>query len=196
MYADESCLGNQFRDRATPGGAAALVETFRERPGWARRDCFISEPDTTNNRMALRSAIEPLRGLKAPSSVVFTSDSNYLITGMRSWVHAWAAREWRRKGGEIENLDLWSELVRVAHRHRIQWRWIRGHAGHAKNEYANRLAMRAAAKQLDSRGFVPSEFDVWLAQQVERGRFLEYYDVPPREPFRPDRPPPAPPRAR
>jgi ribonuclease HI len=194
VYADESCLGVQFQDRPAPGGAAALVETFREeRSGWARRDCYVSEPDTTNNRMALRSAIEPLRRLTAPSSIVFTSDSNYLIQGMRDWVHTWAARGWHRKGGPVENLDLWAELVTAARRHRIQWRWIRGHAGHPKNEYANRIAMRAAEKQLDSGGFVPSGFDAWLAEQMERGRYLDYYDVPPRERFRPDRPPPAPP---
>ncbi|MGH7545480.1 MAG: ribonuclease H family protein [Gemmatimonadota bacterium] len=192
VHADESCLGNQFQDRATPGGAAALVETFRERGGWVRRDCFVSEPDTTNNRMALRSAIEVLRLLK-PASIVFTSDSNYLVTGMREWVYAWAARHWRRKGGAIENLDLWAELVRRARGHRIEWRWVRGHAGHAKNEYANRLAILAAEKQLDSGGFVPSEFDAWLEGQMEHGRYLDFYDVPPAAPFRPERPPPAPP---
>lgn len=192
MYADESCLGNQFQDRATPGGAAALVETFRERRGWVRCDCWVSEPDSTNNRMALRSAIEVLRLLK-PSSVVFSSDSNYLVRGMREWVPQWAARGWRRKGGAIENLELWHELIPEARRHRIEWRWIRGHAGHPKNEYANRLAIRAARDQSRSDGLVPSGFDEWLQAQMGQGRYLDFYDVPPRGPFRPGRPPPAPP---
>ncbi len=67
VHADESCLGNQFQDRATPGGAGGLVEVWRD-GAWQRRDYWISEPDTTNNRMALRSAIEALRGLKRPCS--------------------------------------------------------------------------------------------------------------------------------
>ena len=199
VYADESCLGNQFRERATPGGAAALVETFREvRTGYdqppVRTDLFVCEPDSTNNRMALRSAFEVLERL-GPSSVVFTSDSNYLVLGMREWVHGWAARGWRRKGGAIENLDLWGRLLRAARPHRIEWRWVRGHAGHPKNEYAHRLAIRAAERQLDSGGFVDSGFDAWLQEEMERGHFLDFYDVPPKEPFRPGPAPPPPPRA-
>ena len=68
MHADESCLGNQFRNRANPGGAAGLVETWRD-GSWERRDYWISEPDTTNNRMAIRSAIEVLRALRRPCRV-------------------------------------------------------------------------------------------------------------------------------
>lgn len=185
MYADESCLGNQFQERATPGGAAGLVETFRPRRGWVRRDCYVCERDTTNNRMALRSAIEPLRHLR-PSSVVFLSDSRYLVQGMQEWVHRWAARGWRRKGGRIENLELWEELLPLARRHRIEWRWIRGHASHPKNEYVNGLAVRAAERQLNSHGLVPSGFEAWFQAEVDRSRFADYLDVPPEEPFRPD----------
>jgi ribonuclease HI len=192
VYADESCLGNQFRDRRTPGGAACLVETFRPRRGWVRREGYVSEPDTTNNRMAIRSAIEPLRWLR-PSDIVFYSDSQYLVRAMREWVHAWAARGWRRRGGRIENLELWAELLPLARRHRIEWRWIAGHAGHPKNEYVNRLAIRAAERQLQSGGLVPSKFDAWLREQVEQGRYADYLDLPPAEPFRPDPPPPPPP---
>ncbi len=193
IYADESCLGNQFRDRATPGGAAALVETFHPQRGWIRRDCYLSEPDTTNNRMALRSAIEPLRHLRAGSPVVFVSDSRYLVQGMREWLPQWAARGWRRKRGRIENLELWQELLAAARRHQIEWRWIRGHAGHPKNEYANRLAVQAAERQLQSRGLVSSGFDEWFHAEVERGRFPDYLDLPPEEPFAPDPLPPLPP---
>lgn len=191
VSADESCLGNQFRDRATPGGAAGLVEVFRPRRGWVRRDLYVSEPNTTNNRMALRSAIEVLRRLRRPSRIAFTSDSKYLIQGMHEWVHAWAARGWKRKGGAIENAELWHALVEVARRHEIQWRWVRGHAGHAKNEYVNWLAIRAAERQLDSRGLIPSGFGGWLKEEQRRGRFLDFQDVAPGEPFVPDPAPPA-----
>lgn len=193
IHADESCLGNQFGDRATPGGAAGLIEVFDDRRGWTRRDYYVCEPDSTNNRMALRSAIVGLHALKRRCRIAFSSDSSYLTTGMKEWVHGWAKRGWRRKGGQIENLDLWTALVRQAARHSIEWRWVRGHAGDPKNEYVNALAVAAAREQRDSRGLVESGFDAWLASEQEKGRYLEFFDVPPDAPFEPD--PPAPARA-
>jgi len=181
IYADESCLGIQFTDRDSPGGAAGLIEHWRE-GRWERRDYWISEPATTNNRMAIRSAIEGLRALRAPCRVVFTSDSQYLIRGMREWIHSWIRRGWRRKGGEIENVDLWRELVAAARRHQVDWRWVRGHAGHPQNEYANHLAVRAAKTQRDSGGLVPSGYEAWLEAERERGRYLNVYEfAPPAE---------------
>ena len=181
VYADESCLGNQFKDRARPGGAAGVLEFWHDRKGWVRRDYWTSEPDTTNNRMAIRSAIIPLAALKQSSRVVFTSDSRYLVDGMTQWVHGWAARGWTRKAGEIENLALWRELVPVAARHQVQWLWVKGHAGHPQNEYANHLATQAAAKQHDSRGLIDSGFDAWIAAQQERDRYLDFFALPPTD---------------
>ncbi len=173
IYADESCLGNG-RASDNPGGAGGLIELRHPRTGaLARRDYWLSEPATTNNRMALRSAIEGLRLISAKGErflVQFTSDSRYLIDGMTSWVHDWVRRDWRRKSGPIENLELWQELVEAARPHRIAWRWVRGHAGHPQNEYANELATRAAAEQSGSGGAVASGFEVWLARERERGR--------------------------
>ena len=100
--------------------------------------------------MALRSAIEALEiesSKKWKGVVVFKKDSSYLVDGMTSWVHDWARRGWKRKGGEIGNLELWQELVDVAANHRVEWRWVKGHNGHPQNEYANMLATRAAAPQ-------------------------------------------------
>ncbi|MXW55968.1 MAG: hypothetical protein F4Z59_04575, partial [Gemmatimonadales bacterium] len=128
IFADESCLGNQFENRRNPGAAAGLIERFDERGGWYRRDFAHFDPDTTNNRMAITSGIVGLGALRRACRVVFTSDSQYLVRGMKEWVHGWARRGWRRKGGPIENLDLWRELVLVAARHRVEWRWPRGHA--------------------------------------------------------------------
>ena len=173
IYADESCLGNG-RANDNPGGAGGLIELLHPRTGeLTRRDYWISEPATTNNRMALRSAIEGLRLISAKGEhflVQFTSDSRYLIDGMTSWVHDWIRRDWRRKGGPIENLALWKELVEVARPHRIAWRWVRGHNGHPQNEYANELATRAAAQQTNSGGAIASGFDAWLAAERARGR--------------------------
>lgn len=173
MYADESCLGNG-QDRDTPGGAAGLIEYQHPQSGTiTRRDFWLSDPATTNNRMALRSVIEAFRGLSTkgtPLDVVFTSDSKYLIDGFRDWVHGWAARGWTRRGGAIENLALWREAIAVirAGGHRCDWRWVRGHDGHPQNEYANDLATDAAASQTASDGFVPSQFERWIADRPTR----------------------------
>ncbi|MGD2153638.1 MAG: ribonuclease H [Gemmatimonadales bacterium] len=179
IHADESCLGNQFSAEARPGGAAGLIELFDERRGWTRRDYYVCEPDTTNNRMALRSAIEGLRALKSPCRVAFHSDSSYLVKGMNEWVPSWIARGWKRKGGPIENLELWQKLKKLADRHKIEWLWVRGHAGDPKNEYANHLAVQAARHQRSTDGLIDSGFDAWLEAQQERGRFLDFFDLPP-----------------
>jgi len=173
IHADESCLGNQYKDRASPGGAAGMVE-FWTGDRWERRDYWISEPGTTNNRMALRSAIEGLRALREPCDVAFISDSQYLVKGMMEWIHGWKRQQWKRKTGPVENVELWQELDREAARHRVKWSWVRGHNGHPKNEYANDLAVRAAREQDASEGLVSSGFERWLEKErSQKRRYLE-----------------------
>ena len=192
IYADESCLGNG-REGSNPGGAAGVIEY---QPGiggpLVRFDYWIAEPATTNNRMALRSAIEALRIVSRKGGrfrVLFTSDSQYLVTGMNDWVYGWIGRGWRRKGGELENVDLWQEAVALRAPHEIEWQWVRGHAGHPQNEYANHLAMRAARAQTSSDGPVPSGFDDWLTQGREAGRLsAQPAAFPDGRLFRPSRP--------
>lgn len=175
VFADESCLGNG-REGSNPGGAAGVIEYRSPQTGrLSRFDYWVSEPATTNNRMALRSVIEAFRILSRKGTrfrVTFTSDSQYLVKGMREWVHGWIARGWRRKEGAIENLDLWQEAVAAVRPHQVDWQWVRGHAGHTQNEYANDLAMRAAREQSASNGARPSGFDAWLAEQRAKGRKL------------------------
>jgi ribonuclease HI len=173
VHADESCLGNQFTERANPGGAGGLVEIWRN-DAWERRDYWLSERDTTNNRMAIRSAIELLRALRRPCRVVFVSDSQYLVKGIREWLPGWKRRGWKRKGGPIENLALWQELDELLQSHEVRPEWVRGHAGHPENEYANHLATRAAKELGHSGGLVASSFPEWLAGERERGRYLDY----------------------
>jgi ribonuclease HI len=172
IYADESCLGNG-REGSNPGGAGGLIEYLNAKTGTlSRHDFWVSEPATTNNRMALRSAIETFRILSAKGRtfrVLFTTDSQYLARGMNEWVYGWMRRGWRRTGGPIENLDLWRELVDAARPHRVNFRWVRGHDGHPQNEYVNHLAIRAAREQTASAGAVPSEFDSWTAAQRVKG---------------------------
>ena len=178
VHADESCLGNQFRDRANPGGAAGLVELWRG-GRWIRRDYWIAEPDTTNNRMAIRSALELFTALKRPCAVRFVSDSQYLVKGMREWLRGWKARGWKRKAGPIENLDLWKRLDRAVTGHEVEWEWVRGHAGHPRNEYANDLAIRAARGQSNSGGLIASGFEAWLEEEREKGRYLDLHEFLP-----------------
>jgi ribonuclease HI len=174
IHADESCLGNQFQDRDSPGGAAVLLEVQRG-TGWDRRDLWISEAGTTNNQMALRSAIEGLMALTRPCTIDFVSDSRYLVQGITEWLPGWKARGWKRKAGPIENLALWQALDQARARHDVRWRWIRGHAGHPRNEYANDLAVQAAKEQTVSGGLVESRFLQWLeAQRTRKGRYLGF----------------------
>jgi ribonuclease HI len=173
VWADESCLGNG-RDGSNPGGAGGLVEYRSPKSDSVTLvDYWISEPATTNNRMALRSAIEALRILSRKGKrlkVRFTSDSQYLVKGMREWVPSWKARGWRRREGEIENLALWKELDAAASAHVIDWQWVRGHNKHPQNEYADFLATRAAREQTSSNGHVPSLYVEWVAAQRAKGR--------------------------
>jgi ribonuclease HI len=164
LHLDESCLGNG-REGENPGGSGGLVEARSGRGRVERRDFYISSPATTNNRMALSGAIAALQLLAKKGSrlgVLIVSDSQYLVKGMREWVSAWAARGWSRKQGPIENLELWKALLASARLHDVQWTWVRGHQGHAKNEYANDLAVLAAKEQRTSEGMVESEFEPWL----------------------------------
>jgi len=166
VFADESCLGNG-REGENPGGAGVLIE-YAQKSGVVRRDLWVAEPATTNNKMALRSVIETFRALSrkgATFRVIFTTDSRYIVDGMTRWVHDWARRDWRRKTGPIENLDLWRAAVAAASPHNVAWRWVRGHNGHAQNEYANDLAVRAAETRTESGGLIESGFDEWLAKR-------------------------------
>ncbi len=171
VYADESCLGNG-REGANPGGAGVLIE-YRHGDGRiTRRDLWVSEPATTNNRMALRSVIETFAALGAKGQrfrAQFTTDSRYIVDGMTGWVFGWARAGWKRKTGPIENLALWHDAIRAAAPHAVQWAWVRGHDGHPQNEYANHLATRAAAEQSASGGAVDSAFEPWLAAYRAKG---------------------------
>ena len=194
IYADESCLGNG-REGENPGGVGVLLE-FRQRESepLVRRDLWISEPATTNNRMALRSVIESMTALSRKGRrfrVSFTTDSRYIVDGMTTWVHDWARRGWTRKSGPIENLVLWREAVEAAAAHSVFWRWVRGHAGHAQNEYANDLAVRAAGALSSSGGLVESGFDAWRAERAAKSKPMALEPFPDPAVFRASRALPA-----
>ncbi len=176
LHLDESCLGNG-REGENPGGGGALIET-RVRSGRVeRRDCYVHESATTNNRMALAGAtlaLELLARKARRMQVLMVSDSEYLVKGVREWLPAWRARGWKRKTGPIENLDLWQALDGTTRLHEVQWTWVRGHRGNPKNEYANDLAIKAAREQISSGVVVASGFEEWLGRKREKGLYLDY----------------------
>jgi ribonuclease HI len=176
LHLDESCLGNG-QEGENPGGGGGLIEARSADGTIRRRDFYISAPATTNNRMALASAIAALqllarKGARLP--VLIVSDSQYLVKGMREWVPGWVGRGWRRREGPIENLELWKTLLASSRLHDVQWTWVRGHKGHAKNEYANDLAVLAAKEQRVSNGIVESGFGDWLEAKRAKGLYLAY----------------------
>ena len=175
VHLDESCLGNGM-ESATPGGSGGLIEV-RTPKGIQRRDFYVHSPDTTNNKMALAGAIGVLQLLarkRARLRLLVVSDSEYLVRGVREWLPDWIKRDWKRKGGPIENLDLWRALHQSLALHDVQLAWVRGHSGHPKNEYANDLAVRAARRQETSPGIVPSEFGEWLSNKRAADRYTNY----------------------
>jgi len=175
VHLDESCLGNG-REGENPGGYGGLIEA-RTRSGIQRRDFYGHSSGTTNNRMALIGATAALQLLGAKGArmrLLIVSDSEYLVKGMRLWVPKWEARGWRRAGGPIENLQLWQALVDAARRHDVQWIWVRGHAGHPKNEYVNDLAVDAAREQKTTTGALESKFLEWLSTKQAKKKFVGY----------------------
>ncbi len=176
VHLDESCLGNG-REGDNAGGYGGLIEA-RTRSGIQRRDLYGHASASTNNRMALSGAIAALQllsGKGARMRVLIVSDSEYLVKGMRLWTPSWEARGWKRTAGPIENLQLWQDLVAASRRHDVQWTWVRGHAGHPKNEYVNDLAVEAAREQKTSAGAVESLFLPWLAAKQAKGKFPGYH---------------------
>ncbi len=137
IYTDGACQGNPG-----PGGWAALL-----RYGQHERVLTGSAAETTNNRMELTAAVEALQALKEPCQVELHTDSEYLRNGITKWLPAWKRRGWRRKDGELKNVDLWQALDAAASQHQIDWRWVRGHAGNQENERVDLLARQAIARR-------------------------------------------------
>lgn len=122
-----------------PGGWAAILLY-----GETERELFGAEAVTTNNRMELTAAAAALEALKRPCVVKIHTDSQYVQMGITRWKEGWVRRNWRNAAGDpVANYDLWQRLLAAAARHRIDWRWIRGHAGDVMNERADRLATEA-----------------------------------------------------
>lgn len=136
LFTDGACSGNPG-----PGGWGYLLRhpasgSVRERSG--------AEFDTTNNRMELMAVIEGLGALERPSVVDLTSDSQYVLKGLESWMAGWKKRGWKTADKKpVKNRDLWERLDELIQTHEVRFHWIRGHKGHAENERCDELAVRA-----------------------------------------------------
>ena len=107
------------------------------------RELYGGEAPTTNNRMELTAVIRGLEALKRRCRVVVTTDSRYVQDGITAWIARWRRNGWRTADGKpVKNVDLWQRLDDLVAGHEVQWRWVKGHAGHAENERADRLANR------------------------------------------------------
>ena len=133
IYADGGCRGNPG-----PGGWGVLMQS-----GESSKELWGGEANTTNNRMELTAVIRALEALKRPTAAHIYTDSQYVQKGISEWITGWKARGWRTASkAPVKNADLWQMLDAEVARHRIQWHWVKGHAGHEFNERADELANR------------------------------------------------------
>jgi ribonuclease HI len=135
IFTDGACKGNPG-----PGGWGAVI-----RSGGHEKELSGGEQLTTNNRMELLAAIRALQALNRPCHVDLTTDSVYVRDGITKWIFGWQKNGWRTASKQpVKNAELWQELLDASKPHRIQWHWVKGHAGHSENERADQLACTAA----------------------------------------------------
>ncbi|WP_103076063.1 ribonuclease HI [Solilutibacter silvestris] len=140
-HTDGACLGNPG-----PGGWAALL-----RYGAHEREVHGGEAQTTNNRMELMAAIRALEALTEPCEVILHTDSRYVQQGISEWLVGWRRRGWKTAGGDpVKNQDLWQRLDEARSRHKVEWKWVKGHAGDPDNERVDVLARDEAIKMKEA----------------------------------------------
>ncbi|WAW90281.1 ribonuclease HI [Xanthomonas citri pv. malvacearum] len=138
VHTDGSCLGNPG-----PGGWAALLR-YNDR----EKELAGGEAVSTNNRMELMAAIMALETLTEPCQIVLHTDSQYVRQGITEWMPGWVRRNWKTAGGDpVKNRELWERLHAATQRHRIDWRWVKGHNGDPDNERVDVLARNQAIAQ-------------------------------------------------
>ena len=141
IYTDGACKGNPG-----PGGWGAVLSN-----GETEKELFGGELGTTNNRMEMTAVIEALAALKKPCHVTLYLDSEYVRKGITEWIHGWKARGWRTaEKAPVKNVDLWQKLdaLVASSDHKIDWRWVKGHAGDPGNERADALANKGVERAL------------------------------------------------
>lgn len=133
IYTDGACSGNPG-----PGGWGPILKCAGK-----VKELSGGDAKTTNNRMELTAVIEGLSALKRPCEVVITSDSKYIIDAIQlGWAKKWQANGWmRNKKDPAQNPDLWEKLLRLLEIHKVEFCWVKGHAGHPENERCDQLAV-------------------------------------------------------
>ncbi len=164
LYTDGACRGNPG-----PGGWAAIILS----PSGQVHELGSFHPSTTNNRMEMTAALEALKALPAAKPAVLLTDSTYLIRGALYWAHGWQKRGWKTAQGEaVQNQDLWQKLLEELKKRKVEWRYVRGHAGIPGNERCDQLAVAF------SQGEIP---------HLYRGHLKNYphatLELPPFEPL-------------
>lgn len=140
LYTDGACSGNPG-----PGGWGAILSY----QGVQKEICGFA-PETTNNRMELTAVIEGLKALKRPCEVTVVSDSRYVCDAInQKWLYGWLKKGWKKSDGKpVLNPDLWNELLPLLNMHKVEFRWIKGHAGHPENERCDKMAVNAYQQYL------------------------------------------------
>jgi len=142
IHTDGACSGNPG-----PGGWGAILQS-----GGKTRELKGGELATTNNRMELMAAIQALETLNKPCRVELHTDSRYVMDGISQWISGWKARGWKTAAkAPVKNEDLWRRLDAARLRHEVDWRWVKGHAGHELNERADALARKGLVEARASR---------------------------------------------
>ncbi len=137
VYTDGACSGNPG-----PGGWAAILTA-----GEHEKEISGGEPETTNNRMELLAVISALELLKRPCQVTLYTDSQYIEKAVnQGWLRSWKAKGWRRRGGELRNIELWQRLDGLLARHDVTFRWVKGHAENDRNNRCDALAVAEREK--------------------------------------------------
>ncbi|MGN0687914.1 MAG: ribonuclease HI [Oscillospiraceae bacterium] len=133
IFTDGACSGNPG-----PGGYGAIL-----RCDGREKELSGGEADTTNNRMELMGVITALEALKYPCEVRLTTDSKYVVDSVtKGWAAGWRKRGWKKSDGKPAlNSDLWERLLNLLEKHKVEFCWIKGHAGHEENERCDRLAV-------------------------------------------------------
>lgn len=156
IYTDGACEPNPGI-----GGWAAIIQFKLKNDRIYEKEIFGSNPYTTNNRMEITGVTEALKLITKPCRVTVFSDSKYVVNSIgwwadgepcknHGWIINWKKYGWRRKDGELQNIDLWKEVYDLVRLHKsLQMKWVRGHAGHDLNERCDRLAVQARKMIID-----------------------------------------------
>ncbi|MAY85916.1 MAG: ribonuclease HI [Pseudooceanicola sp.] len=137
-YTDGACSGNPG-----PGGWGVLLQAKQGDSVVKERELNGGEPQTTNNRMELLAAINALETLGRATEITVVTDSNYVKNGITGWIHGWKRNGWKNAAKKpVANAELWQRLDAAQARHKVTWKWVKGHAGHPENERADELARK------------------------------------------------------